>query len=1172
MNELVSWVASEACRNLVAALMHTLWQGGLIAMALYAYLRATTAQAANRRYLASIMAMGSIVLCGLLTWSILNYEPTATAPIAVEERASHTSATRERVEPETTEGPRSAAAKNRQSAFAGQRKITAGGKSATAPSGSWQIWAAMVWIVGTVAMLLRALLVMVGGRRLRKRCVLAEDERLLTTVEHLRRKMHLRRKIRVVVGEHIAVPGVVGCFWPTLLVPASMATGIPADDLQAILTHELAHIRRFDYLVNFLQVVVEALLFFNQAVWWVSRQIRIEREACCDAAGVLATGHKTRYAQVLVSWAQKMRDNRLAATAAMVGLAEEPGDGRTLDRVKRIMVAGHKPRLRVSWPIAGLMLVLSIACLAALWQGTDLAVAFAGRILTPQERIEKLEEISQEYGFEDRDYGAEDKIHISGTVRTHDGGPLGKHPNALVNSQRPRYGSSASISIQTKNQPQGTGTFDHKAEYGQIYIMATADGYAPAMAGPFDPEPGERIEGIEMVLGEGFTGRIQVLDESGGPVEGAELVGGYTYPNDGSYHHTIKLTTDANGMAIEEHAWDYKVGMQIEADGFEPERLSEVLFKRGETRVVTLKAVEPATGIVVSSESGKPIEGAEVRVMMSRTDDSHTWGEDGMYGGPEAVTDSRGRFALSKLKTEREYLILVRAEGYGFEYVSGIRPGKSDIEVSLGPKRTIIGTITGQLDRLHTNKEGIPIISYRNRYGFEHHESTSSSDESPVRIEDGVGYFEIEEFYGQRISIHAGGKRVSIDTDSDNLENVVIDLQPVNELMREVVLVFEVPDDSPAMQGGVRIDHVMEGENGYKPDWIDIVDSVATCEVRVPCRFKYRVDYYHGKRPVGYWFKEPEDINIPTGEQPFVIDVPVHPAGAIYGSILYPNGRVATDASGSLLVAKKPEIAGKGLNGLNAALHGGGMNRGKFNATPLPLGGRYAIVAYDGYHFELSDTFELDERNQIVEQDIRFGQGVTLEGRLLDIDGSPARDSLRLGVSVKCGQANWSTKRPAIRPDVNGEFTFENVNPNFAGKYILEAAVRPGYRPVRVEVEDVTKPLVIQLEEGKRLRGVVIDDATGRPVPGAEVYASYWEEENGKSRNYERLKAESRTNERGEFVFSNMAEREYRLGVQEANLAGRYDVKGTGGQEEPVTLRIDIYEWSDLKPVKPQED
>ena len=134
--------------------------------------------------------------------------------------------------------------------------------------------------------------------------------------------MGIGRKIRVLVGERISTPGVIGCFWPTLLLPASMLSGIPAEDLRAILVHELAHIRRYDYLVNFLQMVVEALLFFNPAVWWISRQIRIEREACCDAAGVRWTGQ-----------GDKVR----GGTCRVGPSPRHAGPGRRLRR-------GHRPR------------------------------------------------------------------------------------------------------------------------------------------------------------------------------------------------------------------------------------------------------------------------------------------------------------------------------------------------------------------------------------------------------------------------------------------------------------------------------------------------------------------------------------------------------------------------------------------------------------------------------------------------------------------------------------------------------------------------------------------------------------------------------------------------------------------------------------------------------------
>ena len=93
---------------------------------------------------------------------------------------------------------------------------------------------------------------------------------------------------------------------PVILLPAAFVNGVKRAEVEAILAHELAHIKRYDCLVNFCQMLVEAILFFNPALWWVSRQIRIEREACCDAASVAITGRRTKYAEVLYEWAQRL--------------------------------------------------------------------------------------------------------------------------------------------------------------------------------------------------------------------------------------------------------------------------------------------------------------------------------------------------------------------------------------------------------------------------------------------------------------------------------------------------------------------------------------------------------------------------------------------------------------------------------------------------------------------------------------------------------------------------------------------------------------------------------------------------------------------------------------------------------------------------------------------------
>lgn len=288
MVRLMTFLESDSCRTLVLALLHTLWQGFIAAGLLYLYLRKCPAQATGKRYATSITALTMIVLAGLLTWPILNYRP--------EPSRQHTTITEPPVVTQHVAPPPPAVIP----AEGGRAASTALADTPRTKT-HWQTWAMVAWLAGVVLMLTRTGLMLVGENRLCRRCVRLLDERILPLVEQLRKQMRIGRCIAVYVGEHVVVPGVVGCIWPALLLPASAVSGVPVEDLLAILTHELAHIKRYDYLVNFCQMVIEALLFFNPAVWWISRQIRIEREACCDAAGVALAGPGVKYAEALVA-------------------------------------------------------------------------------------------------------------------------------------------------------------------------------------------------------------------------------------------------------------------------------------------------------------------------------------------------------------------------------------------------------------------------------------------------------------------------------------------------------------------------------------------------------------------------------------------------------------------------------------------------------------------------------------------------------------------------------------------------------------------------------------------------------------------------------------------------------------------------------------------------------
>jgi beta-lactamase regulating signal transducer with metallopeptidase domain len=360
MSQLNMILESELCANLLSALLHSLWQGLIIAGILFLYLRYKASQDANKRYTASVVALFSLLVCLLFTWSILNYEP---APIS-----------QDIVPARTAEQVNTIAAQPQTDSL----PVNPPAMQNISTSFNWKPPLIGLWLTGVLIMLFRAIYIIAGGAKLQIQCKTLEDEHILGIIEQLQKSLRITRKIRVVVSEHITVPGVIGFFKPMLLLPVSMITNVPSEALQAILAHELAHIRRYDYLVNFCQMVIEALLFFNPAVWWISRQIRIEREVCCDNAGIASIGRRIRYAEVLIGWAQKMKESDIEFASAAIGFGKQNDTGGMLERIKRIVSTDHRPRLKVSWHIAAITLALSIATLAALWQGTNMTVAFAG--------------------------------------------------------------------------------------------------------------------------------------------------------------------------------------------------------------------------------------------------------------------------------------------------------------------------------------------------------------------------------------------------------------------------------------------------------------------------------------------------------------------------------------------------------------------------------------------------------------------------------------------------------------------------------------------------------------------------------------------------------------------------------------------------------------------------
>ena len=143
--------------------------------------------------------------------------------------------------------------------------------------------------------------------------------------------IHLRKTIQLVESSIIKVPMVVGYFKPMILMPIGAVNALSTEEVEAILAHELAHISRNDYLLNIFQSIIEILFYFNPAVWWISANIRTERENCCDDIAIKMCGNPLTYAKALVNLQEMYH------TAPRMAMSFSGRKNQLLNRVKRIL-------------------------------------------------------------------------------------------------------------------------------------------------------------------------------------------------------------------------------------------------------------------------------------------------------------------------------------------------------------------------------------------------------------------------------------------------------------------------------------------------------------------------------------------------------------------------------------------------------------------------------------------------------------------------------------------------------------------------------------------------------------------------------------------------------------------------------------------------------------------
>jgi beta-lactamase regulating signal transducer with metallopeptidase domain len=216
----------------------------------------------------------------------------------------------------------------------------------------------LVWLLGVLFFLLRLQGSIFYLKRLRSTGSRSVPLVWQQKAIQLSEKLGVRPKVQLLESKLVEVPMVIGHLKPVVLLPMGMLTGLTVAEVEAILAHELAHVKRYDYLINLVQTVVESLLFFNPAVWWISQTIRKHRELCCDDIAVRCCGNQMVYASALSNlgaWS-------LRSPALGMGLFKT--ENELLMRIKRLIYPQAGSRTVKEKFVPGLILMFTVLCLS----------------------------------------------------------------------------------------------------------------------------------------------------------------------------------------------------------------------------------------------------------------------------------------------------------------------------------------------------------------------------------------------------------------------------------------------------------------------------------------------------------------------------------------------------------------------------------------------------------------------------------------------------------------------------------------------------------------------------------------------------------------------------------------------------------------------------------------
>src|ERR1700731_3848082 len=318
MSNFANWILPELLRTLGWTLLHFLWQGAGLA-ALFA-VRAAVCRSAAARYALAVGALVLMMVSPVITFTWLRTQMNPAVQTGAQGASTWAGTSTQNA-----------------TALSGSRAPAAASRTEQPMA---MLWLVEAWFLGVLLLSLRT----AGGlfliERMRRKEIKQVGGELYERCVALQRRMGLDRVIQYCECHRLDAPAVLGWFRPVVLLPVRALTGLTEEQIEAVIAHELAHIRRLDCFVNLFQIAAETLLFYHPAVWWVSQRIRAERENCCDDAAIAICGDAVNYARALT-----LMEEWRTAPALMMAANRSP----LAERVVRLLGwDGAAGRIRVA--------------------------------------------------------------------------------------------------------------------------------------------------------------------------------------------------------------------------------------------------------------------------------------------------------------------------------------------------------------------------------------------------------------------------------------------------------------------------------------------------------------------------------------------------------------------------------------------------------------------------------------------------------------------------------------------------------------------------------------------------------------------------------------------------------------------------------------------------------